>query len=340
MGIGHVMRCVTIAGALTQRGWTARLLVRDLPASLASSIPTSVSILDLPNTLPIDDEPAYVQERLSEPAALLVVDHPALDARWHSRARAWCDHSMAIDDLADRELDVDLVLNQNLGASVARYRGLVPLGSSVLAGPAFALVRPEFSAARRRARPRSGSIDRILVFMSGGDELDVTARAVRAALALPVNVDAVVGAAYPYVADLLALAATEPRLEIHVNTSDMALLMERADIAVGAPSSATWERCTLGLPSVLLTLADNQAETAERLADLGAATVLGRHTSVTEDDIVRALTELRGDPQRVRVMGEAARSVTDGQGTERVGAAIRQLITRVPSSAPDATFGR
>ena len=100
---------------------------------------------------------------------------------------------MAIDDLADRSLPVDLLLNQNLGASADAYATLVPQAGRILTGPAYALVRPEFAAARARGRTRDGSVERVLVFISGADAPDMTSRAVTALDGIGCPVDVVVG---------------------------------------------------------------------------------------------------------------------------------------------------
>ena len=129
-----------------------------------------------------EDEPAEIGAAIGGEAALVVGDHYGLGADWFAGMRREVPGAalMAIDDLADRPLPVDLVLNQNLGASADAYASLVPPGARILAGPAYALLRPEFALARARGRTRDGTVERILVFISGADAPDVTSRAVTA----------------------------------------------------------------------------------------------------------------------------------------------------------------
>ena len=196
----------------------------------------------------------------------------------------------------------------------------------MLAGPRFALLRPEFATLRARGRVRDGRIDRILVFISGADEPDVTSRAVVGLGLIGRPVDVVVGAPYPHLEGLREIVASQPATELHVNTDSMAVLMDRADLAVGAASSASWERCALGLPALLVTLADNQLDAERRLVEAGAAQSLGWQANVTAADVERAVQALRSDPGRVRAMSVAAADVTDGQGTARVVAEIEALV--------------
>ena len=322
IGSGHVVRSLTLGRELARRGWAVSLACRPLPPGLARSVAASgVDVIDLPGDLAFDDEPAFLGRRLVGPVDATVVDHYAIGASWQRAAVGWAGVLLAIDDLADRYQAVDLVLNPNLGASDARYAGLVPPGSKVLVGPKFALVDPSFA----EARPSSASVERperILVFLSGTDPHDVTGLAARAASTLGWPVDVVVGAAYPHLDRLRAWAAEAPRVSIHVDTWEMARLMAGAGIAVGAAGTASWERCAVGLAAVLVNLAENQVENARLLAAAGAAVDLGDWTSVTEDDVAGALTALANDPGRLRAMSNAAAGICDGRGVARVADAL------------------
>ena len=303
------------------------MATRDLPTGLAAGL-TEAGIAILPLAETSEVEPAEIGAAIGAEAALVVGDHYGLGADWFAgmRRRVPGAALMAIDDLADRPLPVDLLLNQNLGASADAYAALVPPGARIVAGPAYALLRPEFALARARGRTRGGTVDRILVFISGADAPDVTSRAVTALENVGCPVDVVVGAAYPYLAGLREIVSGQPQTRLHVNTEAMADLMDAADLAIGAASSASWERCTLGLPALLVTLADNQVAAERLLVEAGAAVSIGWHDAVRAGDIERAVRALRADPVRVAAMSVAAASVTDGRGTERVVAEIESIV--------------
>jgi UDP-2,4-diacetamido-2,4,6-trideoxy-beta-L-altropyranose hydrolase len=324
IGTGHVVRCLTLAQELIRVGWSASLASRDLPDGLRQvAAAAGVTILDIPSSASIDDE---IGQIASEPGqfGLLVADHYGIGARWFDRLAGRFAMSMAIDDLADRDQPVNVVLNQNLGVSPEIYDDLVPAGATVLCGPRFALVRAAFRSRRARMPNRSGVIERVLVFLSGADADDVTSRAVRALAGLDLRVDVVVGAAYRELGALRAEASSTPGVTVHVNIDRMEVLMAAADLAIGAPGSASWERCTLGLPSVIITLADNQRAIERALVDAGAADSVGWHADVTPEMIRAAVERLRADPDRVRAMSGAAANVTDGRGTIRVVAEIQR----------------
>ena len=328
VGTGHLVRCRTLAEALIARGWRASLLTRDAPIDLADGLSEAgIAVIRLPSGA-IASEPVGIADRVGRDVTLVVGDHYELVAEWYRGIGQELPGAvlMAIDDLADRPLPVDVVLNQNLPEGSAAYVGLVSPATRVLLGPMHALVRPAFTALRERGRVRDGLVDRVLVFMSGADTADVTARAAVGLAGLGRRLDIVVGAAYPNLATLREIVARQPSTELHVNIDAMASLMDQADLAVGAPGSASWERCTLRLPAVLVRLADNQLAIERLLVDAGAAVSIGSHEAITASDVERAVGALCLDPARVAAMSEAAGGVTDGGGTDRVVAAIDALV--------------
>lgn len=334
IGTGHVIRSRTLAQALAARGWATMLATHAVPDALVDTWPGgAASIVRLPADAAFDAEPALITSSVGHGAALVVGDHYGLAGAWFEDIRRDQPGAvlLAIDDLAIGTWPVDVVLNQNLGVEPDSYAGLVSAGARILLGPRFSLVRPEFAALRERGRARDGQVDRLLVFMSGADRADVTRRAATALASQDRPFDVVVGGAYEHLPALRDLLAGTPRSTLHVNTDSMAELMDRADLAVGAPSSASWERCALGLPTVLITLADNQVEVGRELDRIGAGLALGRHASVTAPDIADAVQSLSADPERVAAMSRAAAQVTDGRGTQRVLHEIESLVSgRMP----------
>jgi UDP-2,4-diacetamido-2,4,6-trideoxy-beta-L-altropyranose hydrolase len=341
IGTGHIVRCQTLAVALIHRGWSVTMASRDLPPGLAGLVAASgITVARLPAEVAMADEPAWLARDASLRGSLLVVDHYDVGADWMEGCRAWAGPIMAIDDLADRPLPADLILNQNLGAQAAAYRALAPDQAEILVGPAFALLRPEFAAAHDRGRERTGEVRRILVFMSGADPANVTGQAAEAADASRLPVDVVVGGAYPHLAGLRSWAGGRRDVSVHVDTAVMADLMEAADLAIGAPGSASWERCALGLPSILVILAENQREAGRLLASHRAALTVGWYADTTATDIGRAIRALQADPPRVRSMSAAAARITDGRGTERVVAAIETIAARPRTAGVDRRDSR
>jgi len=175
---------------------------------------------------------------------------------------------------------------------------------------------------------RNGKVGRILVCYGGSDPGNEAAKALSAikSLSLPrLAVDVAIGLSNPHADSIAGLCRDIPLAELHRGADNMAELMMRADLAIGAGGVMSWERCCLALPTVAVDIADNQTGALTALAGCGAVAYLGSASSVTVDQIAGTLQSMLADPVRTRAMGEAARALVDGLGTSRVREAMRAL---------------
>jgi UDP-2,4-diacetamido-2,4,6-trideoxy-beta-L-altropyranose hydrolase len=323
IGGGHVRRCLTLADALGEAGWARAFAVG---AETLAVIPGLAEAVDQVAVLegPVDDEPAQIAEAFGGTWDLLVVDHYRRDARFEAGCRPWAERILVIDDLADRRHDADFLLDQTLGRKPADYAARVPPRCRVLTGSRYALIRPAFAARRRAAlarREQARPVSRILVAVGATDADNVTGIVLQGICesGLSVEVDVVLGAGAQHRAAVATLAAAMPqRTRVHVDCEHMTELMAVADIAVGAGGTTSWERCCLGLPSVVIITAENQALIAERLAAAGACALIGRHRDVMPAMVAGRVTALANDAGRRRAMARAAAAICDGRGAGRV----------------------
>lgn len=201
----------------------------------------------------------------------------------------------------------------------------------MLSGCGYALLRPAFAAARPAAlarRERGGPVERLLIAMGLGDPDDATGFALTAIArtGLDVDVDIVLGSAAPHLARVRALAAALPRPgRVLCDVSDMAGLMAGADLAFGAGGTTSWERCCLGLPTLTLVFADNQAKIAAELAAAGAIVPLGRHPGIDVGVAAAILAGLAANDDRRAAMSRTAAALCDGAGVERVTREIERI---------------
>lgn len=296
IGTGHAMRCRALEAALAARGGVA--------------------------VAP------------GEACDWLVVDNYSLDEKWERAQRPRAAKIAAIDDLADRRHDCDLLLDQNYFPHAAqRYDGLVPERCRRLLGPRYALLRDEFSRQRRSLPERTGQARRVLVSFGGVDAGNETARVVALLKDFGVAADVVVGEANPHAA-ALARQCAESGFAFHRQASNMAELMARADLAIGAGGSSTWERCCLGLPTLQVAIAANQVALSQALALEGVVTYLG--ASVT----AAAIRDALANPAKLRAQSRKMMALVDGEGAKRVAAALfaspRTALTLRPARVEDA----
>jgi UDP-2,4-diacetamido-2,4,6-trideoxy-beta-L-altropyranose hydrolase len=338
IGTGHIMRCAALGSALRERGADVGFLCRQLPAGYAERLTGagfSVARVEGDGRLDfeIDARQSIVALRTFGRPDWLIVDHYDLDATWETALRPYVGRIMAVDDLANRPHDCDLLLDQNHYADAeTRYRERVPPGCRQLLGPRFALLRPQFAVARRHGRRRE-AMRRLLICLGGADADNLTARAVDAFLAAGLadwSADVVVGAANPHWPDLEGRYGQIPSLKLHRDVADMAALMAEADMFLGAGGSMTWERAAVGLPGLTVAVAPNQVGLCEDLERVAAGIHLGGPG--TESEVIAdVLQVIARHPKLLSAMGERLAAFADGRGTARV---VRILMPEVINLRP------
>jgi UDP-2,4-diacetamido-2,4,6-trideoxy-beta-L-altropyranose hydrolase len=330
IGSGHVARCASLALALAAAGhevhFACRALAGDLNRWLEAEgfrVHKTLGNADAAVTESMDADAT----KKSVPAQRydwLIVDHYELGVAWERAMAAVATRIFVIDDLG-RQHDCHLLLDQNYrNPTHAQYASRTPPGCEVLLGPHFALLRPEFAALRAASLSRRrASVSRLLVFMGGSDPSNETCKALqgvgRSAMA-NLAVDVAIGSGNPHRQAVANACAAMDRATLHVQTKQMAQLMSEADCAIGAAGTATWERCTLGLPALVTVLADNQTAIADAVAAAGAHRLLGRQRDLTPEHYAQALRAL-GAADLAR-MSRAAADICDGGGAARVAACL------------------
>lgn len=317
IGLGHVMRCSALATLLYECGWDCAFALSDEAAAAALSPRWMVQIL--PKT-DASGEAIALARHWREGCDLLIVDHYGRDAGFERACRDWARRILVIDDLVDRPHDCEILLDPAPPRPAAAYTDLLSPDCRILAGLSYALLRPRFAMLRSAAlarRDQSMEVRRVLVSMGGMDAANLTSRVLDAvAIAAPnLDIDVVLGAGAPPLDEIRARTAANHRISLHVGIDDMASLMADADLAIGAGGTSSWERCCLGLPSLVLVAADNQRPGAQFLASREAALVIDEEGGTqAATDIALQLRRLLDDPLLRRSLGEKAATLCDGRG--------------------------
>lgn len=288
------MRQLALAGALRDAGAEVEFASRK-GDGFASSLIVAQGFVVREISLEYEDAEA-TRRATSGSFDWVIVDQYELGEAWERRAREFGRRILAVDDLADRPHDADLLLDQNYYANLERrYAGLVPDSCECLLGPAYALLRPEFAAARQGLRPRDGKVRRILVSFGATDPARQT----------PVAMEA-----------LRRLNLTNVLLPDR--TDDMARLMASADFALGSGGVSTNERMCMGLPAAVVATHPLQENSARDVAAIGAHRYLGPASEIDAGRYAEAVSELVFNPQALRAMSEQGMRRVDGLGTRRV----------------------
>ncbi|MFD2369379.1 UDP-2,4-diacetamido-2,4,6-trideoxy-beta-L-altropyranose hydrolase [Brevibacillus sp. GCM10020057] len=349
IGSGHVMRCLTLANALRDKGWKATFICNLLPGNMADWISDQgfqvVKMPIEPDELGKVYESPYsyfqkhywekdVHKTLSvmngweESVEWLVVDHYGIDSKWERIVKPFVHKIMVIDDLENREHCCDLLLDQNLLPNMeSRYQGKVSKATELLMGPKYALIRPEFVNLRKRITNLTVNPNQICIFFGGSDPSNQTRKTLDAldwADLADIKVEVVIGSSNPHREELQAYCEQAPNVQLHIQTPKMPEIIARSGYVIGAGGTNTWERCCLGKPTLLLTVAENQVEISKEVHRQGAALYLGCAERISAYELGKVIRELHNKPEILNKMAEIAFTLVDGRGVDRV---INRLVT-------------
>lgn len=356
IGVGHVMRCLTLAQYMSDRGHECIFICCDLPGNNIKRISASgFQCYALPLSADLERDAVAIEDQyapwlgwsrgrdvaltsavLEETVPdLLVVDHYALEQGWERQASHYASRVMIMDDLANRSHDCDILLDQNLGKRPGHYQGLVPERCEILAGSMFALLRPEFVRARSASVDRRNRLDHglrhILISMGGVDKLDYTGRVLailnNAGFLAHIKVTVILGIDSPHkesIATRVGEASGDVSLLVDADAGQVAAAMAEADLAIGAAGTTSWERCCLGLPTLLLVMAENQKFAASELTKRGAGVCL-EATSNLEEFLVANIRKFSSSSSKLREFAMNASRVTYGNGSRLVAETIERV---------------
>jgi UDP-2,4-diacetamido-2,4,6-trideoxy-beta-L-altropyranose hydrolase len=281
-----------------------------------------------------DSLSALVDHTLLEPVAWLVLDHYGLGAPWEKRLRdglhlahGSVPQILVIDDLADRSHQASVLIDTNKldPAAPDPYRDLLPETGKTLLGPAYALLDPHYTQLQPLLPARSNLL-RVLVFYGGVDADNHTAIALEALShprLLDIAVDVVLSISSIHITDVQRRVRERANTSLHLGLPSLAGLIARADLALGAAGTTSWERACLGLPCLVMPVAENQEQGARAQEAAGIARCLNLQPA--EDPVAtmqRALLQLLDSPIDLQAMSEACFQLGDGRGLARVATAL------------------
>jgi UDP-2,4-diacetamido-2,4,6-trideoxy-beta-L-altropyranose hydrolase len=228
---------------------------------------------------------------------------------------------MVIDDLADRDHDCDLLLDQNLVENMSvRYQGKLTEKCIQLLGPQYALLQPQYSQLHKIAKPRRQPLKNLLVFFGGIDHHDLTGLTLAALRNVNISfdsVDVVVSGQSANYNKIKYQVDNSLNMQLHSNLPSLAHLMLKAGFSVGAGGSTNWERLCLGLPTLVVTVAENQKPVNRSLHNMGLIQWIGDVESV-ELDCIKSAVEKIVSIKKIYDWSEHCMNVCSGDGVNNV----------------------
>ncbi|MGM8366482.1 UDP-2,4-diacetamido-2,4,6-trideoxy-beta-L-altropyranose hydrolase [Virgibacillus sp. W0181] len=337
IGSGHVIRCLTLAEELKENSHNVYFICRAHQGNLNQKILEKgfqlYNLEDLAQNMPVSDQPRHAswlgvtqaQDSIETQKALqsieiqfdwIIVDHYALDEAWEKEIRVKIPNIMVIDDIADREHDCDILLDQNYYQNAnSRYKNLVPSNCKLLLGPKYALLRDEFVELHNKQKEKKKH-STALVFYGGSDPTNETMKALKAIKGKEITTHVVVGPSNPN-KDLIKEHRNNENVIFHYNINYMAKLMHEVDFAICAGGSTTWERYCLGTPAILTAIAYNQIEVCENVHKLGIDHYIGEHDTITQHTIAKEINSFITNKD-IPSLSKKAKRIVDGYGKNRI----------------------
>ncbi len=330
IGFGHLSRCTNLAEELRLRGNDVTFVCRDLDGAGISSLEEKLfrTVL-LPRSTDVILQSVDASEFIESLAGVrpdwVVLDNYSLGSQWETAVQPFVEKIAVIEDLADRHHDCDLLIDQNYSdRTVETFNRQVPDTCEFLIGPKYAMLNSVFAKIREVSMVPKNKLKRIFVFCGGSDPKNLT-KTVLDALSgdefSDLVIDVVIGAQ-----NLNFKSGStnqyDMNIQFHESGDEFAKIMSNSDLAIGAGGTTTWERMCLGVPSIIVSIAENQVPTCEKLAREGFVRYLGPQSEVTNESVASAVREFLKTQSALRASSVKSQIVVDGKGCMRVAEAM------------------
>ncbi len=344
IGDGHFLRCLTLANKLKNKNNQIIFISNKLPKHFVEKIKKSnFKIYKINGYTHIQEEKLgkkiktqlihndlvetkKIIEKYKNSTNWLIIDHYGIDYVWEKNVRTNIEKIIVIDDLANRKHNCDILIDQNFYENMEkRYSKLIPNYCKQFLGPKFSLLRPEFFNARKNLK-RKKQFNRILISFGGSDPSNETKKALLAIVDLrkKYKIDVIVGTNNPNKKQIMKLCSKISSCDFYEQVENISKYMKKADLAIGAGGTTTWERCCLGLPTIVTSTSKDQKKIAEDLSKIGCLIYLGVAKKTTKLDYVKILNEI--DAKKLEEISKKCLQLVDGKGVKRTVSKIFQTV--------------
>ena len=328
IGSGHVIRCLTLANFLKKKGLFTTFICKETKGNLFDVIlKHNHNLVVLSNNKKNiwEDDAQEIIDKIKDfnsSKDWMVVDHYFLNKDWETRISSKLYKLFIIDDLCDRPHYGNILLNQNYLPGIrSQYKKILSSKTKILLGPKYALLSPEYKATRKLIKiNKKKKLQRVIIFFGATDHKEQTIKCLSILSKINLKllkIDIVIGLANKKKKLIEEITNKIDNAILHVQIPSLCNLMKNADLYLGSGGTTTWERCCLGLPSIVISTSENQVRQNEYLFNKGVIKYLGKAESVSEENIRTALLMFAEGYDSTK-MSKKALKITNGNGAELV----------------------
>ena len=253
-------------------------------------------------------------------ADIIITDSYKIDYNYQKALKQTSKPLLVIDDmLYTDKFYADVILNQNFGFTEEDYKNCTEGNTKLLIGPDYTLLRDEFQEKKPLKDLSKTDFYKILVTFGGADPHQETLKVLKAldAFDKDIELNLIVGNCFTFEDEVREIVANHSKkVNLYKNATNMSDIMLDSDISINAGGSTCWEIACLGLPNILIVIADNQSKLSNALHNYGSSINLGWYEDIKEQDIINTLQSIT--PEKFLAMKNKAYTLIDGKGAYRV----------------------
>ncbi len=336
-GFGHLSRCLSLAEELIQKNGITFLIKSDLAIKVKEYIHKNmtnsegINLEFLSTDAGYESEISRIVKQVNSAQDLLILDHYSITENYQKDLKERAVRWLQFDSHASQKFYGDLVLHASPGANSKVYKELAAHGNvEFLLGPQFAVINKKFLQIRSQVTVRK-NLQEVFICFGGGDDRGATLKCLSSLTEEVLNLlqfNVFVSSSNLHVKKIEALATKIESIHLHIDNLDVQREMARSDLAIISPGTLSYEAVCLGLPMLLVTIADNQNMNASGWEKIGTAINLGDLNDFSPKSLNKKIESLLNSPDDLFTMSQNCLQHVDGKGAERVANNIMTLLCK------------
>ncbi|MFB5195260.1 UDP-2,4-diacetamido-2,4,6-trideoxy-beta-L-altropyranose hydrolase [Neobacillus sp. KR4-4] len=331
IGTGHLIRCLTIAHKAKIHGFNIVFICKNDKDNLKQMVVNEgFQFFEIPKELNFKIDPTVnysewlkssfehdvsksiniIQQFIGQ--KYLIIDHYGIDFKWETIIYEFVDKLIVIDDLADRKHKCDILIDQNFFMDLnVRYKDKLIGETKTFLGPNFAIFRDEFYVNRILVNVRT-KVQKILIFFGGSDPTNATLRTLNLINEINLEniaVEVVVGSTNKDKDEIQTICNNTRNFNFHCQINYFSKLISECDLCIGAGGINLWERIFMLLPTITISVAENQDSVLQEVQKTGCIYHLGHHKNLSQNEIEKQLLRLIHNPSEIQKMSINCKSV-------------------------------